>query len=177
MVTLYLAGHDTTAATMQWMLFELGRNPGVQEKIRMDRRLVNAFIFETLRMWPPIAIIGREALEDVEIRGTHVPKNSILILSPYVIHRLEENFPEPELFRLERWEGVAPSRCPGYLPFGVGGRGCIGARLAHTELATFLNAFLDRARIGTPSEPEKPAKRAGLSMSPLNTLGKITSSH
>lgn len=161
-LTLFLAGHETTANALTWTWYLLARNPHVEEHMRQELAQFSSehhFAFEDLgrlsytqavfaeamRLYPPAWAVGRMSLKDVIVGDYELPRGSIVIMSPYVMHRTVRYWPDPEVFRPERFLGSAGERRPkfSYFPFGGGSRICIGERFAWME-GTLLLAILAR---------------------------------
>nr|XP_033799763.1 cytochrome P450 4V2 isoform X2 [Geotrypetes seraphini] len=161
--TFMFAGHDTTAASMNWALFLLGSHPEVQLKVHneldevfgeSDRRAtmddlkklqyLDAVIKETLRLFPSVPIIGRAAREDCTIGGFEVPNGTIIVIVPYALHRDPKCFTDPEEFRPERFlpENYRERNPFAYIPFSAGLRNCIGQRFAKMEELVVLSTLL-----------------------------------
>lgn len=161
-LTLFLAGHETTANALTWGWYLLsqnheaearmhaeiddvlaGRTPSMEDLPRLP--YTSGVFSEILRLYPPAWAIGRRALEDVELGGYLIPAGNVLLLSPYVTHRDPRWWPEPESFRPERWLTEAPSRPKfAYFPFGGGARVCIGERFAGMEGVLLLAAIAQK---------------------------------
>ncbi len=158
-LTLFLAGHETTANALTWAWYLLSQNP--QAAARMHAEVdqagalsmdslpalpyTGAVFSEALRLFPPAWAIGRRALEDVEISGCAVPKGCVVLLSPYVTHRDPRWFAEAESFQPERWLTPDDSRPKSaYFPFGGGARVCIGERFAGAEGVLLLATIARR---------------------------------
>lgn len=158
-LTLFLAGHETTANALTWAWYLLSQNP--EAAARMHAELdqagtlsmdslpslpyTGAVFSEALRLFPPAWAIGRRALEDVEIGGCPVPKGCVVLLSPYVTHRDPRWFPDPEAFQPERWLTPDETRPKSaYFPFGGGARVCIGERFAWAEGVLLLATIARR---------------------------------
>jgi cytochrome P450 len=183
-MTLLLAGHETTALALTWAFHLLGRNPEARGRLEAELGAVlagepaspehvgvlpytQAIVNETLRLYPPAYITGREAIRDTTIGGAHLPKGHIVLISMYTTHRDERFFPEPDAFRPERWLDGLEKRLPraAFMPFGLGSRKCIGASFAMMEttllLATIARRWrfeLESAEIATqPSITLRPA--------------------
>jgi cytochrome P450 len=165
-ITLFLAGHETTAIALSWTLFLLARHPEAEETLRReisqtlpDRlpsaadlpRLpyAEAVVKESLRLYPPAYVIGREALSECVLGGYPVPARSTIYFSPWVLHRDPRWFVDPERFRPERWSDGSTARLPRYvyIPFGGGPRICIGERFAMMEIVLVLVTLLRRFRL------------------------------
>ena len=166
LITLFLAGHETTAILLSWTLFLLARNPGVEEKLRSEiaetigdrvpgardlSRLpyAEAVVKESLRLYPPAYVVGREALSECVLGGYVVPARATIYFSPWVLQRDPRWFPDPEAFRPERWLDGSAAQIPKYvyLPFGGGPRICIGERFAMMEGILVLTTILPRFRL------------------------------
>jgi cytochrome P450 len=171
-VTLFIAGHETTAIALSWALVLLAGHPEVDERLwrevseTLGDRLpcaadlprlpyVEAVVKESLRLYPPAYVIGREALADCALGGYTVPARATIYFSPWVLHRDSRWFEEPERFRPERWLDDSMARLPKYafLPFGGGPRVCIGERFAMMETVLVLAALLRRFRF-EPAGPD-----------------------
>ena len=168
-ITIFLAGHETTALTLFWTFHLLALNPAVEERLARVLRehqgdltrcsyLMNV-ISESMRLFPPAYAIGREALADCEIGGHRVRAGTTVYLSPWVSHRDTRWFDDPMAFRPERWEGgELAKKLPrfAYFPFGGGPRVCIGNSFALMEAALLLGSIVRRYRIrhaGAQPEP------------------------
>jgi cytochrome P450 len=161
-ITLFLAGHETTASTLSWTWWLLAQNPGAEAKLLAeldavlgDRpptlddlpKLVYAgnVITESLRLYPPAWGLARLAVEDHEIAGYPVTKGMGVTMAQWVVHRDPRWYDSPEEFRPERWENGLLKRLPrfAYFPFGGGPRQCIGNTFALME-ATLILATIGR---------------------------------
>lgn len=164
-MTLYLAGHETTALTLSWSWYLLSQHPRVEEKLAAEWQRVldgrtptpddlanlpytEAVITEAMRVYPPVYLIGREATRDLELGGYRVKRGTTVFMSQWVNHRDPQHFPDPEVFRPERWEDGLAKRLPkyAYYPFGGGPRVCIGNTFALMEAAILLAAVGQRYR-------------------------------
>lgn len=156
-MTLYLAGHETTALALTWSWYLLSQNPDAERKLVEEwRRVLNgrtaraadlpalpytaAVISESMRLYPPVYVIGREATTDLELGGYRVKRGYTVLMSQWVSHRDPRYFPEPERFLPERWLDGLAARLPkfAYYPFGGGQRLCIGVHFALMEAAIVL---------------------------------------
>ena len=177
-MTLLLAGHETTALAVTWALVLLARNPAARERIEAELdailearlptpadipalRYTEAVVDETLRLCPPAYATGRELTRDVTIAGMQLRKGHVVFASMYVTHRDPRFFPEPDAFRPERWLDGLEKRLPrgAFIPFGLGPRKCIGASFAMME-ATLLLATVARSwrfEIASDAIPLRPA--------------------
>lgn len=172
-LTLLIAGHETTANALTWTWYLLSQNPESEMKFHaeiddvLDGRLpafddvpllpYTAGVFsESLRLYPPAWAIGRKSIHDYHIDGFRIPAKSILLSSPWVVHRDPRWFPEPERFDPDRWRSEIAEARPkfSYFPFGGGARVCIGERFAWAEgvlvLATIAQRWKMRLVPGHP---------------------------
>ncbi|MBW4721813.1 cytochrome P450 [Saccharothrix obliqua] len=162
LVTLLLAGHETTASTLGWTWYLLDRHPDVLRRVREEAvdvlgdrlptfadlpRLTYtaAVLNESMRLYPPVWILTRQAKEDDDVAGYRVPAGSDVLICPYTLHRHPGLWDEPDRFDPDRF---LPDRSGGrpryaYLPFGAGPRFCVGQQLGLVE-ATFATALLAR---------------------------------
>jgi cytochrome P450 len=165
-MTLLLAGHETTAMALTWAFAAIDHTPAVRADLEAewDARpqavptaepadalpLTTAVLAETLRLWPPSWMFSRRILEPVVLGGRSVPVGTMCLISPALLHRNPQSWAEPERFRPDRWLRRVPGkadrfdpRSPGqprgaYVPFGAGPRMCIGEQFAWSEAATML---------------------------------------
>jgi cytochrome P450 len=144
-MTLFTAGHETTANLLTWTLYLLAQNPDVDGRFgdavaRGDRGYVERVIRESLRLYPPAWVIGREPFEDVELTGGYrIAKGTTVLFAPLFLHRLPSLYRDPLRFDPDRWiDWDAPPFA--YLPFGAGARQCIGTEFALSEAAVVLEA-------------------------------------
>jgi cytochrome P450 len=160
-LTLMLAGHETTANALAWAWLLLDRHPEAARRLHaevdplpaaptyddLDRlRWTRAVVAETLRLYPPAWVVGRRMLADVTLDGWTVPARSICVASQWVTHRDPRWWTEPLAYHPERWLDAAgryDENAPGqprgaYFPFGLGRRVCIGESFAWTEAVLVL---------------------------------------
>jgi len=163
-LTLMLAGHETTANALAWSWLLLDRHPGAAGRLHaevdplpgapgyddLDRLpWTRAVVAETMRLYPPAWVIGRRMLADVTLDGWTIPARSICMACQWVTHRDARWWTEPLAFRPERWmtaDGRYDEAAPGqprgaYFPFGMGRRVCIGESFAWTEAVLVLGAL------------------------------------
>jgi len=175
-MTIFLAGHETTANALAWTWYFLSQSPEVEARLHdeVDRVLggrvptaadlssltyVEKVVTESMRLYPPAWIIGRRALEDYALGEYLVPARGILLVSPYVLHRDARHFPDPDRFLPERWtpEFKAQLEPFAYCPFGGGARRCIGESFAWMELVLVLSALARRWTLRlVPGHPVVP---------------------
>ncbi|MEX0786183.1 MAG: cytochrome P450 [Dehalococcoidia bacterium] len=187
-ITVFLAGHETTANALSWALYLLSQHPDVEERLagEVDAALAGRVptledlhslpytrmvIEEALRLYPPAYAFARRAMGDDEIGGYRIPKDATVLLSPWVTHRHPEFWDQPERFDPERFTPERSAQRPryAYFPFGGGPRQCIGNEFALMEaqlvLAMVAQAFRVRLLPGHAVIPE-PA----ITLRPLGSL-------
>ena len=187
-MTLFLAGHETTAHALTFALYLLSRHPAEQESARQellevigDGRVearhieqlpfLKAVLLETLRLYPTAWMIGRRSTRETDLGEYSFPADCTVLMSPYVVHRDPTNFPEPERFWPLRWQlrprGSLPKLC--YFPFGGGPRVCIGEHFAWQEMMLGLGTILQTYRLGL-CPVEHPKLRTGITLAPGEPL-------
>jgi cytochrome P450 len=160
-MTLFIAGHETTANAMTWALVLLARNPDVDARAaeaaaQGDRDYLDRLVKEVLRLYPPAWIIGRETLRDVTLAdGTRVAKGMTVFMAPLILHRRPEYFEDPQRFAPDRWIGEDPLPFS-YVPFGGGARRCIGEEFARNEMRMVLAPLLRKFRFTLAGDPDVP---------------------
>ena len=185
-MTIYLAGHETTANALSWVWYLLSKNPDAARKVGEEVAHVlkgrppsfedlpalvytRMVIDETLRLYPPVWIVTRRAVEEDEIGGCSIPEGSRLMLSPYVTHRRPEFWDNPEGFDPERFapESDNGSQRYAYYPFGGGPRQCIGNNFARMETTLVVSAVMQRYRLDLiPGQEVKAQPRSTLGPRP-----------
>ena len=192
-MTIFLAGHETTANALAWTWYLLSQTPEVETRLHeeIDRVLggriptiadipalpyVEKVVTESMRLYPPAWIIGRRALEDYPVRGDYViPARGIIVMSSYLMQRDPRNFPDPGKFLPDRWtpEFKAQLQPFAYYPFGGGARRCIGESFAWMELVLVLSTLAQRWKLRlVPGHPVVPQPvvtlriKGGLKMTP-----------
>ncbi|MEM7033369.1 MAG: cytochrome P450 [Chloroflexota bacterium] len=183
LLTMLIAGHDTSTALLAWVLYLLGKHPEAMDKARAEVDTVlgsdtptmthvgqlhylDQVIKETLRLYPPIHIGNRMAKADMTVNNYHVPQGTRVMYSIYLSHRHPAYWSEPEQFCPERFTRTAAKKRPPftYVPFGGGPRNCIGATFAQIEAKVVLARILQavdlhliskhvRASMGATLEP------------------------
>jgi cytochrome P450 len=167
-MTLFLAGHETTANVLSWTWFLLGQNPEVEEKLNEELRRVlggrvptpadlpqlvytDTVLRESMRLYPPVWVIGRRALAPFRLGEYELPADTNVLISQLILHRDARYFPEPLRFNTDRWS-PSDSRTASlprfaYFPFGGGPRVCIGAGFAMMEAVLLLATIAQQFRI------------------------------
>lgn len=173
-ITLFLAGHETTALTLSWAWHLLANHEAAARLLQDEvddtlaappvaedmKRLpfTEAVVLESMRLYPPAFAIGREAVRDVELGDYIMPRGTTVFISPWVMHRDPRFFDQPDAFRPERWiDGLAGRISPFvFLPFGLGPRRCIGHRFAMMEAVLLLATMARRVNVEPVGPPPAP---------------------
>jgi cytochrome P450 len=170
-LTLFLAGHETTANALTWTWYLLSQHPAVHERLRAELdtvlggrtpsfddianlRYTEMVFAEAMRLYPPAWAITRLVVEPHTLDGIELPAGSIAIMCPYIIHRNPKFYPDPERFDPDRWTPEAKEQRPrlSYFPFGAGPRICIGERFAWMEGILLLATIGQKWRMTLPPE-------------------------
>lgn len=165
-MTLFLAGHETTALVLSWVWYLLAQNPAAEAKLAAELAAVlggrtptmadlpalkyaDQVIKETMRLYPPAFAMGRQALHDCELGGYRIPAKSQLFFFTYVVQRDPRYFDAPDEFRPERWTEEFVKQLPryAYFPFGGGPRLCIGNSFATMEAVLILATIAQQFRL------------------------------
>lgn len=191
-MTIFLAGHDTTAAALTWIWLLLGSHPAVETRLvaemssvlegrkpRMEdlHRLPFAgmVVKETLRLYPPISRIGRRPLADVSLGSLRLARDAAVFLSPFVTQRDPRWFSDPGRFQPERWAEPASDRPRfAWFPFGAGPRSCVGEHFALGVMTLALVAIAQRWRL--VSTGALPGRRSLLTLKPRGAVWMMTES-
>jgi len=172
-MTLFMAGHDTTAVALAWSIYLLGESPRAAAALATELadvlggrlptvadlprlRYTEAVVFEALRLYPPAYALSREAIKPTTVRGRALPKGGIAFISVWATHRRPDIFDAPSIFRPERWLDGLARRLPrgAYLPFAEGPRKCIGASFAMQEAVLVLATIARRFHLKPPAAQE-----------------------
>lgn len=166
-VTFVIAGSETVTSTVLWALHLLARHADIGREVRNEVEtvlggqpptlehllkldLTSRVITETLRMHTPTWMFTREVTSDTSLDGASLPAGTAIVVSPHLIHHRQDLYPQPHRFDPDRWLGLR-SEPRNYLPFGAGGRKCIGDRFALTQIHIVLMTILARWNV-TPSD-------------------------
>jgi cytochrome P450 len=188
LVTLYLAGHDTTSHALSWTFYLLSQNPAAREALEAELASVlggrlprfedlpalaytEQVIKEAMRIYPPVMAIPRRADRDATIGPYAVPAGSETIIWVYRTHHDPRFFPQPERFQPERFSDEASAARPkhAYLPFGAGQRACIGQTFAMIEAQLIVATFVQRLRMRYAAK-RAPRMRLGVTLAPKGGL-------
>ncbi len=169
-----MAGHETTAATLMWAFYLLDRAPWIEKalleeinRVCGDRNptiddieqleLCKAVISETLRLYPPVPLLPRQAREADRIGDYEVKKGGMVMIAPWLIHRARDLWEDPNHFKPERFMGGQRINPFAYIPFAVGPRVCAGLNFGQSEailcLAILIQKFKVKVRAGYRAEP------------------------
>lgn len=188
-MTIFVAGHETTANALTWTWYLLAQNPEAERALHAEldtvlagraptfadlpRLRYTAMVFhEVIRLYPPVWIITRKTQQEFTLDGYHIPVGSYLHMSQFVVHRDPRWFPEPDRFLPLRWtpEGTAARPKYSYFPFGAGPRQCIGEGFAEMEAILIIATLAQRWRL-------RLASTDPVELSPLVTLRPKNSVH
>jgi enediyne biosynthesis protein E7 len=166
LVTLLLAGHETTSSTVGWTLNMVSEHPEVRQRLHEEAldvfghrrpryedlrelRYTTMVLQEAMRLYPPVWILPRRALADDQVGEWHVPAGTDVLISPYTMHRHPRYWPEPERFDPERFDPDAGTDRPRYahLPFGAGPRFCVGNHLGMIEASVIIATLMRDLRL------------------------------
>jgi cytochrome P450 len=197
-MTLFLAGHETTANALAWTIYLLTQHPDIAQRLAAevcpvgmrscasaaddleselgikDDDLLSRVIRESLRLYPPVWAIGRRATQGLRIGGTEVPKGAIVLACQWALHRSDKYFSNPIQFDPDRWMSDDQRALPKYafFPFGGGPRSCIGEGFAWMELRIVLVEILRRWRFEiVPGQTVKP--KASITLRPERPIQVI----
>ncbi|WBQ04656.1 cytochrome P450 [Kribbella sp. CA-293567] len=173
LVTLLLAGHETTATSLAWAFHELARRPdqlraGQQAADAGDDAYLDAMGKEALRLHPVVYQVGRRLTATAEIAGYRLPRGTTLMAAIGLVHSDEQNFSDARIFRPDRFLGDTPPAPGTWIPFGGGTRRCIGAGFSLLESTEILRAALTQYDVQAPDPTPEPAKPRNVTLVPAN---------
>jgi cytochrome P450 len=185
-MTVFLAGHDTTAASLMWIWLLLGQDPRAEAQLHEELQTVlggrdpaaadvgrlhytDMIVREALRLYPPISRIGRRPMTDVDLGSVVLPRGATVFVSPFVTQRDPRWFPDPGAFQPERWRD--PEALPrfAWFPFGAGPRACIGEHFARLVLVLAVATIAQRWRL-QPTRAGLPRPRSLLTLKPRGRI-------
>jgi cytochrome P450 len=192
-MTLFLAGHETTALALSWGWYLLATNPEVEKRFHAELDEVLAgrlpevsdlpqlcytemIVKETLRLYPPAYAVGREPIEECEIGGYRVPRNTQIFAFQWATHRDSRYFQNPDLFDPDRWTAEFSDKLPkyAYFPFGGGPRQCIGNYFAMMEIILLLATIGRRFKFSLVPD-QKVEVWPAMSLRPKNGIKMVVS--
>jgi cytochrome P450 len=170
LITLLLAGHETTATALSWACERLVRTPGsldrlADEAAAGESAYADAVCTETLRLRQPIPLVARRVMEPYELMGHEIPVGTVIAPCIYLVHRRPDVYPDPYAFRPERFLDHPPETYT-WLPFGGGVRRCIGARFAQFEMRVVLQAVVERLRLEADQPARELVRRRAIVLAP-----------
>jgi cytochrome P450 len=173
LLTMILAGYDTVALMIGYALWLLARHPAIQQQVHEELKaiiadgpinaetlarlpLLNAVLDESLRLFPPAYIIGREADKDLDLNGFQIKRGDQLLVPLWVVHRDPRWWQAPDAFRPERWLNGETAHLPAnaFFPFGGGPRLCVGGHFAKLEGAIILATILRHSRVSDVNDDQ-----------------------
>jgi cytochrome P450 family 135 len=170
-LTMVMAGYETTTSGCAWALERLLRSPDKLERLAAeieegeDDAYLDAVVKETLRARPVVPVVARHLAEAIELDGYLIPAGSTVMVSIHLVHNDEQTYPEPQEFRPERFLGGTPDGAA-WIPFGGGVRRCIGARFAELEIKVVLTQVLATARLRPIGRTSEGATRKRFTLAP-----------
>eukprot|EP00038_Savillea_parva_P004469 m.138086 g.138086 ORF g.138086 m.138086 type:complete len:542 (+) comp11478_c0_seq1:1842-3467(+) len=193
-MTLNGAGHETTANTLSWAFLMLAHHPHEQAKLQREadeivkgpcasleetQKLTDTLcaLYESIRMYPTVPVFQREVAADTTLGGYDIPKGSFILINNMKKNRDPNVFPDPDTYRPSRFRGVSPPKpgqpvdIPGtrsysFLPFGAGGRSCVGQRLAIAEALQIISAVMKTFTIRVPDGHPPVTEYSSISLRP-----------
>jgi cytochrome P450 len=170
LVTLLLAGHDTTATALSWAFERLTRHPELlartaQAAVDSDDAWLDAVCKESLRVRPVVFEFGRKLTTDLQLGGYHMPAGVILAPSINLVHHSSRYYPDPDAFQPQRYLNRRPDPAV-WLPFGGGVRRCLGATFAQVEMRTVLREILCKVELAATTAPDEPVRARHVTMVP-----------
>jgi cytochrome P450 len=170
LMTLLLAGHETTATALSWAVERLVRHPDYRARLTEEihtgeHEFCDAVVKETLRLRPVLSLVGRRLKAPMQIGGVRLPAGVMVVPSIYLMHRRPDIYPDPERFRPERF---LEQRAGTYtwIPFGGGVRRCLGAAFAEYEMRIALSALFDSCTVRPTNDRPEPVGRRGITHAP-----------
>jgi cytochrome P450 len=170
LVSLLVAGHQTTAAALAWGFERIMRHPEVAARLRAEAgtgedAYAEAVVKEILRLRPPIPIVRRRLSQPADVAGYRLPAGTLVAPCPHLAHRIATVYPDPEAFRPERFLDRS-TESYSWVPFGGGVRRCVGASFATLEMKVVLHTVLARVELAAPDPGGEPVTRHAVTLSP-----------
>jgi len=171
LVTLLVAGHETTATALAWAFERLLRHPGVRAELERsiaagETDYLDAVVDETLRLRPILSNLGRVVTEPWTLGEHFLPAGVTLMPSISLLHRRAEAFPSPLSFRPERFLGSGKPDGYSWIPFGGGTRRCLGASFARFEMRTIIRTVLGASTLEATTRRSEKITRRGVTLAP-----------
>ena len=180
LVTLLLAGHETTATALAWAFDALFRNPEVLARLEASLpegdAYLDAVVEETLRIRPTVHDVGRRLGEPLETKdGRTIDAGTAVFASVHLLHRRADLFPDPDAFRPERFLGDERPSTYAWIPFGGGMRRCLGAAFAQFEMRRVLRTVLEHADLRPATDRAEPYERRPVTVVPRHGTPAVLS--
>ena len=171
-IVLFMAGHETTANVLAWTWYLISQSPEVEKKLHQELEQVlgdrppeyadlenlhytRAILDETMRLYPPVPILSRQALKDDEIRGKKIPAGSLMLIVPWLIQRHTKLWKNPDHFIPERFmPGAEKPKKFSYIPFSIGPRVCIAKNFGVTESVLAIAIIAQKFRLTLPKDTD-----------------------
>jgi cytochrome P450 family 135 len=169
LLTMIMAGYETTTSALAWTFERLLRSPEVMDRLQDDLasgsdQYLDAVVKEVLRLRPVVPVLARKVREDVELSGYRIPSRSVLMVSIFLLHRDPDLHPEPDEFKPERF--LSGGNGEPFLAFGGGVRRCLGASFAQVEMKVVIKAILEAATLRAPDPTDEPVARRRFTFAP-----------
>lgn len=171
-VTLLLAGYETTATALAWTIDELLHSPPALSRVvaearnrDADGRYLDATITESLRLHPPLPVVQRALRNSMQVGGFEIPPSTLIMLCGHLLHRRADLYFQPAAFRPERFLGTAP-QLNHWIPFGGGSRRCLGASFALLQMAIILRRIFARVELRPQKARVELIRRRGIVFAP-----------
>ena len=174
LVTLLVAGHETTATALAWAFERLLRHPEAWSRMTAEASAgeegyLDAVIKETLRLRPVFSIVIRRLAAEMQVAGHALPADTLVAPCAYLVHRLPRLYPDPRAFRPERFLGHSPEPYA-WIPFGGGTRRCLGASFAALEMKQVLSTVALRTRLRLADDRPEPIRRRAITLAPAREV-------
>jgi cytochrome P450 family 135 len=169
LLTMIMAGYETTTSALAWTFERLLRSPEVMSRLQDDLsrgsdEYLDAVVKEVLRLRPVVPVLARKLKEDVELNGYLIPSRSVLMVSIFLLHRDPDLHPEPDEFKPERF--LSGGDGEPWLAFGGGVRRCLGASFAQLEMKVVIKAILAAVTLSAPDPADEPVARRRFTFAP-----------
>jgi cytochrome P450 len=169
LLTMIMAGYETTTSALAWTFERLLRSPEVMDRLQDDLgrgsdEYLDAVVKEVLRLRPVVPVLARKVREEVELNGYRIPSRSVLMVSIFLLHRDPDLHPEPDAFKPERY--LSGGNEEPWLAFGGGVRRCLGAGFAQLEMKVVIKAILEAATLRAPDPIDEPVARRRFTFAP-----------
>ena len=169
LLTMIMAGYETTTSALAWTFERLLRSPDVMSRLQedLDRgsdEYLDAVVKEVLRIRPVVPVLARKVTEGIELNGYRIPSGSVLMVSIFMLHRDPDLHPDPEEFKPERF--LSGANGEPWLAFGGGTRRCLGASFAQLEMKVVIKAILAAATLRAPDPADEPVARRRFTFAP-----------